>query len=605
MHCIVNIFNYFFKLGLGISLFASCQSTSLLSSNPENYKQVLNQPIDTIVRIPPAWAFGVLYGGYTDQKQSLQTIEEIMAHEYPIDAYWIDSWFWSYKDKGSGPKKYIDFIADSVSYPDRKAMWNFMQERHIKGGFWVWDCIQENGNETVYRAFDSLGYFSSKYLNTNPWHNNSSTTAMFESGTTARKGTWCGNIDFQNPEAVAYFKEKMKPFFDEGADFVKLDRTSDLHTVKAVFEMSQEWGLESKGRGFTLSHSGDTNNPDYKRYPTKWTDDTRSDWNMSHPTKVFNDWVPKVAFKENIHLYTDPILPTSNIPYLTNDTGGFDMGITEFPDEELYIRWVQFSTFTPIMEVFSQPENPTRNLAYKYSKQADSIFKTYTHLRMKLFPYLYSYALAVRIEGKKMIQPLRDEKEVYYFGNELLVAPVFEKQGRMRSIDLPKGFWTNFLTSEKYVGGKMVDVKAPLDQIPLLVKSGSIIPMRDYQPQIEVGSNEKIILHVFPGEDTVFKLYEDDGMSNDYLENAITLTEIQLKQIDKEHFKISILPSKGDFVGFNEHRIWQFVIHAQENYTLIFNNLEILPKTEEGTRIYSLPMVSSRTLTECFFTEIN
>ena len=65
---------------------------------------------DSNVVLPPAWAFGVLYGGYTNQEQTIATVKEIQQHDYPIDAYWIDSWFWSFDDHGRGPKKYIDFV---------------------------------------------------------------------------------------------------------------------------------------------------------------------------------------------------------------------------------------------------------------------------------------------------------------------------------------------------------------------------------------------------------------------------------------------------------------------------------------------------------------
>ncbi|MDV7394137.1 hypothetical protein RZS08_22340, partial [Arthrospira platensis SPKY1] len=139
--------------------------------------------------------------------------------DYPIDAYWIDSWFWSFDDRGAGPKKYIDFVADTVAFPDRQAMWDFMQERHIKGGFWTWDAIQQTGNEEAFADFESRGFFRDVYINTNPWHNASTTTAMFEGGADgAQRATPTGNIDFDNREAADYFKKRMKHFFDEGAD---------------------------------------------------------------------------------------------------------------------------------------------------------------------------------------------------------------------------------------------------------------------------------------------------------------------------------------------------------------------------------------------------
>ena len=59
-------------------------------------------------------------------------------------------------------------------------MWSFLEKNNIKGGFWIWDCILETGNEAAFKEFDSLGYFSNKYFETNTWHNNSTSTAMFQ-----------------------------------------------------------------------------------------------------------------------------------------------------------------------------------------------------------------------------------------------------------------------------------------------------------------------------------------------------------------------------------------------------------------------------------------
>jgi alpha-glucosidase (family GH31 glycosyl hydrolase) len=514
---------------------------------------------DTNLAMPPAWAFGVLYGAYTNQQQTISRIKEIQKHHYPIDAYWIDSWFWSYADKGRGPNKFIDFVADTISYPNRKSMWKFMHDKDIKGGFWTWDCIQQTGNEQAFKQFKDKGYFSKIFINKDSWHNNSTSTAMFEKGNKPT-GTPTGNIDFDNPKAVTFFKQKMKPFFDDGADFIKLDRTDNINTCKAMFEMSQQFGKETKGRGFLLSHSGGTDNETYKKYPAKWTDDTRSDWTVEKPTVEFNPWVPHVAFKENIAMYTDPQKATSRIPFLTNDLGGFDMGKTVKPDEELYIRWLQFSMFCPITEVFSQPENPTSNLAWNYSGRADSIFRFYSHLRMQLFPYIYFSAHLCRIEGKPMIGKIPGHLYEFTLGPDLLVAPVYEKGATTQKVFLPEGKWVNYWSGETLEGNTEYVVPAPIGKVPLFIKQGSVIPMRKYASSIEKGNNNTLILQIYPGANGRLNLVEDDGTSNDYLYGIYASTIMELKNKSKG-FIVTINPLQGNYNGMSKRRKWELHIH--------------------------------------------
>lgn len=544
----------------------------------------VEEKADTNVIIPPAWAFGMLYGGYTDQEGTIERIRAIQAHDYPIDAYWIDSWFWSYADSGAGPAGYLNFTGDNTGYPDRKGMWSWMEKNNIKGGFWVWDCIQETGNEEAFNDFKGKGYFSGVYLNMNPWHNKGTTTAMF-SEDKDHPGTLCGNIDFDKPKAVSYFKEKLIPFFEEGADFIKLDRTDRISVCKAMYELTASEGKESMGRGLILSHSGGTESAEYKRYPLKWTDDTRSDWTVEAPLIRFDPWVPEVALKENIAMYTNPASRTIDIPFLTNDLGGFDMGKTEKPEEELYIRWMQFSMFCPVTEVFSQPENPTSNLAWNYSSLADSLFRTYSHMRMQLFPYLYSYAHLSRLKGINMVRPIPGHLYEYMLGNEILLAPVYEKGLKKRSVHIPEGRWVNYWSGEQLEGGGEHLIDAPLELIPLLVRQGAIIPERPYSPSIERGSNDTLTLNVYPGADYSFALIEDDGLSNDYQRGQIATTEIT-SRMNAEGFIITVNPVQGSFVSITAYRSWNLKIHSgRKPRSVRVNNKQVPFDYDPGKKV--------------------
>lgn len=564
--------------------FSVLFSTLSCKNNIPEKNHVHEDPatLDANVILPPSWSFGVLYGGYTDQEGTIERIREIQSHDYPIDAYWIDSWFWDYENHGQGPDKYIDFVADTISYPDREAMWSFMEENNIKGGFWIWDCIQKTGNEEAFQDFKERGYFSEIFIYTGSWHNSNPTTDMYREGDEDTPGTPTGNIDFHSPEASEYFKQRIKHFFDEGADFIKLDRTAEIQVCKTMFEATQELGKETKGRGFIMSHSSHgTEDEAFKRYPTKWTGDSRADWSLDKPTKEFYSWVPKHALKENIEAYTDPENHKSAIPFLTMDMGGFQMGKTDQVDEELFLRWMQFATFTPIVELFSQPENPTSNLPYKYSERADTLFRYYSHLRMKLFPYIYSYAHQTRLTGQHIVRKTPESVHDYHFGNEVLVAPVYEQGSRNRAVTFPEGRWINYWTGEELEGNTTHTVEASVSKIPLFIKQGSIIPMRMYASSIEQGTNDTLEIHIYPGTDSEFTLIEDDGISNDYLDGIYAKTQLSLKN-NSQGATLVIEPMLGYYSNMNEERTWQFVIHQTEDIQHLEVNGRRLECTQQG-----------------------
>lgn len=547
---------------LAAAVFCACSPSA--KKSPEVLVQ--NTVADTNVILPPAWAFGLVYGAYTNQEQSIELINKIIEHDYPIDAFWIDSWFWDWQNQGQGPKKYMDFVADTISYPDMKGMWDYMQERNIKAGIWMWDAIMQTGNEAEYEDFKSKGFFKTEKIRTDGWHNGLRTTIIGDNSQEVR-GTWCGDIDFTNPEATAYFQQKVKHFFDKGADFIKLDKTDAIPVCKAMFETTQKLGKESRGRGFILSHSHGVETDEFKRYPGKWTDDTRSDWTVEDPKHEFSPWLPRVAFKENLAMYTDTSRHFHQIPFLSNDLGGFAVGLDGQIDEELYIRWVEFAHFVPLTTPFSQPENPSGNIAFNISERADSVFRFYSHLKMQLFPYIYSYAHLARLDGVNIIRPTRLYE--YLFGNELLVAPVYEQGARTREVYLPAGAqWTHYWSRQTFEGGQTVEVEAPLGQIPLFVKQGAIVPKRAYARSIEAGTNDWLELDIFTGDNGTFRLVEDDGASNDYLKGMLAQTTLSYTESDKKA-TLTIHPVEGSFSGMNQLRNWRIVLHGAGNVTRI------------------------------------
>ena len=502
------------------------------------------------IMLPPAWAFGVIYGGYTNQEETISRIQTILDNDLPIDGYWIDSWFWNYYNQGKGPDGYINFTGDTLSYPDPGTMWAFMDEQQIKSGIWIWDCIQQTGNEAVFQEFLDKDYYDDAVFdNTDAWHN-------------APQNTPTGNIDFSNEEAVQLWKDKLEPLFAGGLDFLKIDRSSQIPFLKAAFETTQELGKETAGRGFVLSHLHTTYDPAMNLYPTRWTGDAQTAW--TQPDYPNLDIYAMGGLKEQVDMVANPRKSTYEIPFLTHDLGGYSSFGANERSDTLYMRWAQFALFNPITTVFSAPGNPTANLPFNFSEQALQNFRKYAQLKLRLFPYIYTYAHRTRETGEKMIQGSAQHPYQYLFGDALLIAPIVEWNSNNRSIYLPPGTWYDFHNSTSYPGDQLINYTAELDQLPIFARSGSIIPMRNYAKNIASGSNDELTLQIYPAETPVeFTLIEDDGTSNEYLEGKVAKTTFKAKSTTEKTL-VTINATQGEFQGMNAERTYSFNIFCIE-----------------------------------------
>lgn len=501
------------------------------------------------VVLPPAWAFGVLYGGYTDQDESVARVERLVAGDYPIDAYWVDSWFWDYTGEGEGPGGYVDFVGDTTAYYDLDAFWGTLEDHGVKAGIWIWNTILEKGNAATFEEFRAGGHCDTVYVNTSGWHNEGSDSPTCD-------------IAFQEPETVDYWQAKLAPFFEAGLDFLKLDRNGDVPFSRAAFEATQTMGRETAGRGFILAHLHFTDNPDFVKYPAKWTGDAKSAW--AQPDYPDYGQYAMGAFREHVEMFANPRLPTYEIPFLSHDTGGYNYyGSTDVGDA-LYMRWAQFASFAPLMHVFTTYKNPTANMPYNFGPRAQATFREYARLRMELFPYRYSLAHHLRLAGERMTYGSAERPHQVHLGPAFMVVPVTEPGAVTQEVAFPEGdAWIDYWTHEAYDGGTTATVDAPMDRLPLFVRAGSVIPMRPYARSIEGGSNDTLVVDLYPhgGVGGTFTLVEDDGTSPAYADGALGRTTIAL-EAGPEGYAVEVGAMEGTFDGAPAERVYTLVLNG-------------------------------------------
>ncbi len=104
----------------------------------------------------------------------------------------------------------------------------------------------------------------------------------------------------------------------------------------------------------------------------------------------------------------------------------------------------------------------------------------------------------------------------YLFGKNLLVAPVVEQGATIRKVYLPKGNWYDFWTNERMEGGREISREIALDVMPLYVRAGSILPLGPVKQYVSEKVDQALVISIYPGANSSFLLYEDDGASFDF-----------------------------------------------------------------------------------------
>lgn len=240
-------------------------------------------------------------------------------------------------------------------------------------------------------------------------------------------------------------------------------------------------------------------------------------------------------------------------PFWGSDTGGF------YPNAELtgelYARWFQFSSFSPSFRSHGRtwwtrlpwgwglnemgPNENGRNNpnASELNNPAiEPICREYDNLRYQLLPYTYTLARDAHDTGMPLMRAMwlhypDDPKAVadgsqYLWGRDMLVAPVFKQGARSREVYLPRGDWYDWWTNEKQAGGKTITRTVDLKTMPLYIRAGAILPVDPIRQYTGEKVAEPTTLKVYRGNNGQFTLYEDDGISLDYLQNKAAWTRL-------------------------------------------------------------------------------
>jgi alpha-D-xyloside xylohydrolase len=254
---------------------------------------------------------------------------------------------------------------------------------------------------------------------------------------------------------------------------------------------------------------------------------------------------------------------TTGLPWWTYDAGGFFRPRDQYSNPEYIerlIRWVQASTFLPLMRVHGYMSDTE---PWNYGPEAQEIITDYIRLRYTLMPYIYSEAAQVTFNGSTIMRPFvfdfpGDEEALkqngsYMFGKSILVSPVMDGGVSEWKVYLPENQagWYNWWTGEKADGGQYITAEVDIKTTPVYVKGGSIIPTGPDKQYVAEKVEGPVVMNIYPGADATFTLYEDEGINYDYEKGAYSTIRMDW---DEESRSFTIGKRNGSFAGMEKTR---------------------------------------------------
>jgi alpha-glucosidase/alpha-D-xyloside xylohydrolase len=345
---------------------------------------------------------------------------------------------------------------------------------------------------------------------------------------------------------VACYWPYHKPLVDVGVDGWwpdqgdGLDVASRLARHRMYWEGSQQW--RPNERPFALHRNGAAGMQRYGAF--LWSGDVQSLW------ETLKTHVP-IAINTGL----------SGIPYWGSDIGGF-VPTAEYTGE-LHVRWFQFAAFCPSFRAHGRhwhlklpwgwnggdggpKETNTFTPAPEElnNPRVEPILKKYLELRYRFMPYIYTAARETSETGLPMMRAMwlhhsDDPKAVargdqFFWGRDLLVAPVVDKGAVRRSVYLPKGRWYDFWTAEAIDGGREIERTVDLETTPVYVRAGAVLPMGPIKQFVDQKADAPLTLVIHPGADGTSSVYEDDGRSFDcYRKGAFMRMQVRWQDAER------------------------------------------------------------------------
>ncbi|HAK46019.1 MAG TPA: alpha-xylosidase [Spirochaeta sp.] len=452
-------------------------------------KSVIEEYTELCGRPPmiPKWSFGLwLSTSFVtnyDENTVHSFIDGMKEHNIPLSVFHYDC-FWMKE------MEFCNFEWNSNVFPNPGKMIQELKSKGLKISVWINPYIAQKS--PLFKEAVNKGYLIKK-----------------NDGTVYQRDEWqagLGIVDFTNPEACIWFKDKLKPILDLGIDTFKTDfgeripgkeedvcffnqadpdkmrnQYSFLYN-KTVYELLVEEKGQNEAIVFARAATAGC-----QRFPLHWSGDCWSDFS---------------AMAENLRAGLS--LGLCGFGFWSHDIGGFESKSSE----AVYMRWAAFGLLSSHSRLHG---STSYRVPWNYSEEAIKVVSQFSRLKNQLMPYLYYSAFQSHTSGLPVIRPMvmefpqcrtsRNLDLQYMLGSSLLVAPVFNEEG-LAQYFLPKGNWVSLLSNNIYEGNTWVEETHDYFSIPLLLKADTALVMGKNSDTPEYDYTKSITIVLFDIHDS-------------------------------------------------------------------------------------------------------
>ena len=474
-----------------------------------------------------AYGFWQCRERYHNQEELLENAREMRERGIPFDNIVQDWFYWPEGTKG--PEW------DRAKYPDPEAMVKELTKLNLKLMVSVWPEVKNEALEKKYnlKKINSGNYIDIYDKGVSERFYRMLSDSKFHYGVSS---IW---LDGTEPEGVRDTKAMTAV-----GRFEEVQNPYSLEVTRAMYEGRR--AEFPNQRVFNLTRSAYAGQQRYGA--TSWSGDVEASWEQL---------AEQISAGLNFTM--------AGIPYWTHDIGGFfrdsksinpefDNQYTNPEFIELLTRWFQFGAFSPIFRIHGYKSETE---IWRYNQEFEDIARKFIDIRYQLMPYIYSEAWKATTEGTLLMAPLAYQypedkntwgiKDQFLFGESIMVGIVTEYKQRTKAMYLPEGTWYNFWNDEQGEGNQNITVAAPLNETPIFVKSGSILPIGPKVQNVTERSQKSIGIVVYPGKDAEYTMYLDDGESYNYEQG--TYSEIVFSY-SEDTKTLTVKKGEGDYYDF-------------------------------------------------------